>query len=67
MTERERLEESLTGWASDMQRLTEQRDRLVTHARDLGIPKQRIHQLSGIARTTIDRIVQSDTASSAKR
>jgi hypothetical protein len=61
MTEKERLEESLKGWASDTHRLTEQRDRLVTHAVDIGISKHRIHDLTGIARTTIDRIIKGET------
>jgi len=58
MTEQERLEESLKGWASDMRVLTQQRDLLVTHAIELGVTKQRIYQLTGIARTTIDRIIK---------
>jgi len=60
MTERERLEESLKGWASDVERLAEQRDRLVTHAVALGISKNRIHILTGLARTTIDLILKEE-------
>ena len=61
MTEKERLEESLKGWASDMRVLTEQRDALVTHALELGISKHRIYVLTGIARTTIDRILKEES------
>jgi hypothetical protein len=60
-SERERLEESLRGWASDTQRLTGQRDLLVTHALALGITKHRIYVLTGIARTTIDRIIAKES------
>ncbi len=61
MTEKERVEQSLKGWASDSRRLTEQRDSLVTHALELGISKHRIHVLTGIARTTIDRIIKEES------
>jgi hypothetical protein len=37
---------------------TEGRDGMVRRARTAGISKHRIHVLSGIARTTIDRIVK---------
>jgi hypothetical protein len=60
-SERERFEESLRGWASDTQKLTGQRDLLVTHALELGITKHRIYVLTGISRTTIDRIIAKET------
>lgn len=59
-SEQERLEESLRGWASDARRLTSQRDALVAHAVELGISKHRIHVLTGLARTTIDRIIEGE-------
>ena len=41
-----------------MRVLTRQRDRLVNRAYTAGVTKIRIHQLTGIARTTIDRIIK---------
>lgn len=45
----------LKGWRA----MNEQRDDLVREAHKAGISVMRIHQLSGIARTTIDRILAS--------
>ena len=59
MSEKERLENALKAWASGLQHLTGTRDLLVIRAVGLGISKQRIHQLTGIARTTIDRILET--------
>ena len=56
MTERERLERALSKWAEDQALLTVQRNQLVRQALAAGITKQKIHQRTGIARSTIDRI-----------
>ena len=58
MTERERLEASLSKWAEDQAILTAQRNQLVTEALAAGVTKQEIHQRTGIARTTINRITE---------
>jgi hypothetical protein len=50
-------ENALTVWAAQNAR----RDDLVRRARAVGVPKNRIHALTGIARTTIDRILQEST------
>ncbi|SEN87435.1 hypothetical protein, partial [Nonomuraea pusilla] len=47
-------EKALTEWAANNAR----RDELVRAARTAGVSKNRIHVLTGIARTTIDRIFQ---------
>lgn len=39
---------------------TSQRDSLFRAARDAGITKHQIHQITGVARTTIDRILGGD-------
>lgn len=51
---REEAEKALTDWAANNAR----RDDLVRAARAAGVSKNRIHVLTGIARTTIDRIFQ---------
>lgn len=51
---REEAEKALTDWAANNAR----RDDLVRAARAAGVTKNRIHVLTGIARTTIDRIFQ---------
>lgn len=56
-TQRETSEFSLTWWAERQRELNETRNGLVRQALDWGLSKHRIHQLSGIARTTIDRII----------
>ena len=65
MTERERLEESLGKWAEDQAMLTVQRNQLVTRALAAGVTKQEIHQRTGIARTTINRITEDAESASA--
>jgi hypothetical protein len=44
----------------------ESRDYLVMRALSLGISKNRICTISGIARTTIDRIVEENSAQNSK-
>ena len=61
MTEREHLERALSNWAEDQALLTAQRNRLVCEALAAGITKQEIHQLTGIARTTINRIEKGES------
>ena len=46
------LEQELTEWAAAQA----DRDNLVRAALAAGVTKQRVHQLTGIARTTINRI-----------
>lgn len=50
---REEAEAALTAWAQV------QRDELVRAAHAAGVSKNRIHVLTGIARTTIDRILEA--------
>lgn len=50
---REEAEAALQAWA------TVQRDELVQAAHQAGVSKNRIHVLTGIARTTIDRILEA--------
>jgi hypothetical protein len=53
MTPHEAAEAALRAWA------TVQRDELVQAAHRAGVSKNRIHTLTGIARTTIDRILEA--------
>jgi len=57
-TTREALEFALTNWASQRRIADRARDALVLQAIAAGIPKYRVFTLTGIARTTIDRIVK---------
>jgi hypothetical protein len=52
---REEAEAALRAWAT----VTAQRDELVEAAHQAGVSKNRIHTLTGIARTTIDRILEA--------
>jgi hypothetical protein len=54
---RENSEFSLTWWAERQRELTETRDELIRSALGYGLSKHRIHVLTGLARTTIDRII----------
>lgn len=56
MTETE-AREALTRWSE----AHSQRDSLFRAAYTAGISKYEIHQLTGVARTTIDRILEGDT------
>lgn len=53
MTPQEAAEAALRAWA------TVQRDELVQAAHRTGVSKNRIHVITGIARTTIDRILET--------
>lgn len=48
------------GDLDDYRRTTEGRDDMVRRARSAGVSKNRIHVLTGIARTTIDRILKEN-------
>jgi hypothetical protein len=54
--EKEAAERSLRAFRQTM----DERDSLVRQAVKVGVSKHRIHQLTGIARTTIDRILASN-------
>ena len=47
----------LTGWAAERDAVGRRRDGVVRAAIDAGLSKSEVHRLTGIARTTIDRIV----------
>jgi hypothetical protein len=49
--------EMLTAWAAEQDAVTGRRDEVVRAAVAAGLSKSEIHRLTGIARTTIDRIV----------
>lgn len=51
----EQAEQGLRDWAANNAR----RDALISTARQAGVSKNRIHILTGIARTTIDRILEA--------
>lgn len=53
------LRYALTAWAADHATVTRRRDEVVRAAVDAGVSKNEIHRLTGIARTTIDRIAGS--------
>ncbi|GFG83258.1 MULTISPECIES: helix-turn-helix domain-containing protein [Mycobacterium] len=48
-------EQALTRWRHNF----DQRDPLVRHAHDAGVPINRIHRLTGISRSTIYRILDN--------
>src|ERR1700728_1535320 len=58
---REEAEEALQAWA------TVQRDELVRAAHQAGVSKNRIFALTGIARTTIDRILEAPMGTPRER
>jgi len=47
----------LTEWAADRHAVERRRDEVVLAAVEAGLRKSEVHRLTGIARTTIDRIV----------
>lgn len=51
--------EMLTAWAAERAAVASRRDDVVRAAVDAGVSKIEIHRLTGIARTTIDRIVDA--------
>ena len=46
----------LTGWAAEQDAVGSRRDEVVRAAIDAGLRKSEVHRLTGMARTTIDRI-----------
>ena len=50
-------EDALTVWRDVVAGAAVKRDQLVREASEAGIGKKRIHEITGIARTTIDRIL----------
>ena len=49
--------EMLAAWAAEQDAVAGRRDEVVQAAVDAGLSKAEVHRLTGIARTTIDRIV----------
>ena len=49
--------EMLAAWAADHDAVGSRRDEVVRAAIDAGVSKSEVHRLTGMARTTIDRIV----------
>ena len=49
--------EMLAAWVSERRSVTERRDDVVQTAVQAGLSKAEVHRLTGIARTTIDRIL----------
>lgn len=49
--------EMLTAWAAAQEAVAGRRDQVVRAAVDAGVSKSEVHRLTGIARTTVDRIV----------
>jgi hypothetical protein len=54
--------ELLAGWAAERHTVAGRRDELVRAAVEAGLSKAEVHRLTGIARTTIDRIVVTAAA-----
>jgi hypothetical protein len=46
----------LTAWAAERDAVSSRRDEVVRAAVDAGLSKSEVHRLTGMARTTIDRI-----------
>jgi hypothetical protein len=57
--------EMLTAWAAEQDAVAGRRDEVVRAAVDAGLSKAEVHRLTGIARTTIDRIVSVAPAAEA--
>ena len=51
--------EMLAGWAAEQDAVGSRRDEVVRAAIDAGLSKSEVHRLTGIARTTIDRILEA--------
>ena len=49
--------EMLAGWAAEQDAVGSRRDEVVRAAIDAGLSKSEVHRLTGLARTTIDRIL----------
>ena len=51
-----RARQMLAAWAADHDAVGSRRDEVVRAAIDAGLSKSEVHRLTGMARTTIDRI-----------
>lgn len=51
--------ELLAAWAADQAAVTRRRDEVVRLAVAAGVSKIEVHRLTGIARTTVDRIISA--------
>jgi len=49
--------EMLTAWAAEQDAVAARRDEVVRAAVEAGLSKAEVHRLTGIARTTVDRIL----------
>lgn len=61
------IENGLIRWAEDRRELELTRDEIVRYAVAAGISKHRVHVLTGIARTTIDKITRASGSVSGSR
>lgn len=52
--------ELLAGWKAKQETVTSRRDEVVRVAVASGLSKSEIHRITGIARTTIDRIIEAE-------
>ncbi len=59
--------EILTAWAAERRSVAGKRDEVVRAAVEAGLSKAEVHRLTGIARTTIDRIVGQASAEGGAR
>jgi hypothetical protein len=53
--------ELLTAWAADQAAIIRRRDEVVRAAVAAGVSKIEVHRLTGIARTTVDRIIAAES------
>jgi DNA invertase Pin-like site-specific DNA recombinase len=58
----EEARDALRSWGRRRQSLERDRDPLVTRALAAGLSKEEVHILTGLGRTTIDRIAARNTA-----
>jgi hypothetical protein len=54
--------ELLTAWAAEQDAVASRRDEVVRAAMEAGVRKSEVSRLTGIARTTIDRIIGASPA-----
>jgi hypothetical protein len=59
--------EMLAAWAAERGAVAARRDEVVRAAVDAGLSKSEVHRLTGIARTTIDRIVGTSPEEGARQ
>lgn len=56
--------ELLAGWRSEQETVATRRDEVVRAAVEAGLSKSEISRITGIARTTVDRIIGADGSGS---